>query len=147
MEVENRTELMEEFVLHVARTYFPMLTSESFPLVFKFILSQVVSHLEHKGKLDDRLLVRNFLLFVYWVRHYPPLKTLGAYFGLKKTQACDIVHAQLRHYGSLFEKHVNVSSADTMDGYFLPWVIGIVDCTEILIESWIPVCELSKRCF
>jgi hypothetical protein len=139
MEVENRLEKFECFILSVAQLYFPKVNSETFPFLFKLTLAQCGLHLETQKKMFDGRRVRNFLLFIYWLRHYPPLRTLGALFDLSKTHVSDIIQSLLEHYSTLFADYVNLSKVDILDNFFLPWTIGIVDGTELVIESWIPV--------
>ncbi len=140
MEAEHE---YSEFVVKVAQTYFPMLRSSTFMEVFKLTSSQVSIHLENINKVSDAVWIRNFLMLLYWARHYPSMRALGALFGLSKTQSCDIIHSMLDYYITLYPRYVNLSQVDVLNDFFLPWCVGIVDGTEILIQSWIPVCFVT----
>lgn len=138
MEVED---CRAELVLIVARKYFPMITLTSFNEVFKMTALQVATHLESFGKLDlVDYSVRNFLILLYWARHYPSMRTIAALFGLSKTHVCDVIHSLLSEYCGLYPTFVNFDRVDILPDFFLPWTVGVVDGTEILIQSWIPVC-------
>ncbi len=109
-------------LLNVARKYFPFVSIDSFPHLFK-LSAKIVSN--HLGSITDGRFVRNFLILLYWCRHYPPFTTLGALFGLSDTQVCDIVHELVDQYARHYEKYINLNRLDILDDFFLPGVCGI----------------------
>lgn len=130
--MESTIYLYLRFTLEVAKFFFPALSEDNFVDVFKLTLLQAANHLRSR----EIRLVRNFLMFVYWCKHYPTMKCLGALFGLKKTQTCDIIHRYLKIYSDSYASYVNVDSLDFSPGFFLADVVGIVDSTEVKITAW-----------
>lgn len=126
-------------VLFVCRIFFPMITDVGFAEVFKLTCWQIGSHLETINQSANRRWIRNLLILLYWARHYPPIRALGALFGVGKSQTCDILHDMMDYYASLFPLYVNFSRVDVFEDFFLPWCVGIVDGTELVIQSWIPI--------
>lgn len=114
---------------------------ETFKEAFKLSLSRIAWHLDNGETIYDDARVRNFLMFLYWARHYPSFRLLGAFFGLGKSQACAIIHGMLDRYATLHSSVINLDNVDILEpNPYDEWVIGVVDCTELIIESWIPVC-------
>lgn len=109
-----------ETVFVVARMYFPFVSERNFHHLFKL---SVLSVGQHMGTNDNRL-IRNFLILLYWARHYPSFETLGAIFGLSDTQCCDIVHSLVQTYASNHHKFVNLNNIDLVDDYFIQGVAG-----------------------
>jgi hypothetical protein len=142
MDVEDELRNCVELVVGIAQTYLPMLKESTFSEIFKLSPTQVASHCHSAQKTTNKFWIRNILMFLYWARHYPSMRALGALFGLSKTQSCDIVHEMMNYFSSLYPTFVNLSNTDFPDDFFLPWTVGIVDCTEIVIQSWIPVSSL-----
>lgn len=127
---------MTQLILQIAQEYFPKIDQDNFVDVFKLTLSQIRSHLQDCDIRTSNS-IRNFLMFVYWCRHYPSFRALAALFGLSKSQTCRIIHQLLDLYSQTLPSFINLNNVHVLDPYFLPNVVGIVDCTEILINSWI----------
>jgi hypothetical protein len=135
-------------VIGVTQKYFPCITVINFCHVFKLEITQVADHLE----TCDRRVIRNFLILLYWCRHYPPFRTLGALFGLSKSQVRDIVHKLVDLYASNYDKFINLHNLERFEEFFLADIVGmlqpdsllpssllqgIVDCTELVINKWV----------
>ncbi len=122
-----------ESVVQLTRIYFPFVTEANFNELFKLSALQVANFL----KTTDLTKIRNFLILLYWCRHYPPFRTLGVHFNLSKTQVGDIVQNETRNLACRIKEFVTLRNLEILEDFFLPNCVGVVDSTEIEINCWI----------
>jgi hypothetical protein len=120
-------------VVEVAQNFFPFIDSTSFCDLFKLSPMQVAKHLQ----TNDFFTIRNFLLLLLWCRHYLPMRALGVLFNLKKTQISSIIQAETEKMYTQIRKFVNLDELQIFDPFFLNNCVGVVDSTELQINTWV----------
>ena len=121
-------------VLEVASSYFPCCHENNFPHLFKLSAHQVAIHL----KSSDDLIIRNFLMLLFWTRNYPPFRTVAALFGLSKTHANRVINELVDAYASKIDECISLNNVTgALPNYFINNVVGIVDGTEVIIQKWV----------
>lgn len=128
MEAERLNE-----VLVVAQKYFAGITTENFSDLFKLKPAQVETCLAADPTFNE---VRNFLIFLFWCRHYFALRPLGVLFHLSKSQIGRIIEEELEKLVGLASTFITLDEMDFDNSFMLKNVVGIVDSTEVLIQSW-----------
>lgn len=134
-----------EIPLAVARTSFPFLTRPNFSDFFKLTTEQVANHLripqdafrEEKSSRIWFRCVRNFLLTLYWCRHYPSYNHLAVLFGLEKSYVRKVVKREVESLAATIDQWIDVRRLDSLEGFFLKDCVGAVDSTEIEINTWV----------
>lgn len=122
-----------ESVLRVTKEYFPFIKESNFNELFKLSALQVAHHL----KTENFVTIRNFLILLHWCRNYPPMRTLGVYFNLSKSQISRILEAETEKLSSTISDYVYLRDIDVLDNFFLPNCVGVVDSTEVEINCWV----------
>lgn len=120
-------------VVKVAQNFFPFIISSNFHELFKISPLQVAKHLQ----TNDFLKIRNFLLLLLWCRHYLPMRALGVIFNLSKTQISDILKVEIDKMYVQIRNFVNLRELDIFEPFFLNNCVGVVDSTELQINTWV----------
>lgn len=136
-----------DYILQVARRYFPFVDEETFGFLFKLTPAHVakylfrsrISRFRATGMTEKQKfrMVRNFIMVVYWCRNYPSFRALAVLFGLRKTQAKDITTKGVRAVAMRIQEFVNLDGIDSLDDFFLKNCVGAVDTTELQIWTWV----------
>lgn len=128
---------MEDFsidsVVQVAKQFFPFVDSTNFNKLFKLSPLQVAKHL----KTNDFMTIRDFLLLLFWCRHYMPQKALGVLFNLSKSRISQILIAQTDKLSAQIRDFVNFKELQIFEPFFLNNCVGVVDSTELQINTWV----------
>jgi hypothetical protein len=125
----------------VTQHYFAAVTNENFFELFKLKPEQAANYINS----DDFNDVRNFLIFLFWSRHYFPLRPLGVLFHLSKSQIGRIIEEELDKLVARYPEFINLNDIDFDTAFVLKNVVGIVDSTEIVIQSWHPKSFSGKK--
>jgi hypothetical protein len=123
------------YVLEVGHLYFEYLNQDNFIELFKLTPRQVAIYLLTTAEFGlFQMEVRNFLLFLFWCRHYLPYRVLAVLFHMGKSTVHRIIHAQLNALRGKLPDFVNVNDMAPLQDYPLVGTVGIVDATEVYIE-------------
>jgi IS5 family transposase len=130
--------------LAVARTSFPHLQKADFVDFFKLTSRQVADYLQIPQDAlvgDSKAIwfrrIRNFLMTLYWCRHYPSFSHLAVLFGLERSHARKIVKRQVQLLAAKIGDYVDTRMIESLDGFFLRDCVGVVDSTEVPINTWV----------
>lgn len=124
----------QAYVLKIGQYFFAHLKENNFTELFKLTTRQAARFLLYLDVQIVELEVRDFLLFLFWSRHYLPMRVLGVLFHLGKSSIHRIIREQLTAIGGLVTDFVNLGEVTPLDEFVLPNAVGIVDATEIYIE-------------
>ena len=94
-----------QIVLEVGQHFFSHLCEENFGHLFKLNPTQVQIYLNS----EEPMRIRNFLIFLFWCRHYLPMRSLAVLFHLSKSSVCRIVHAEMTELSEKVHDYVRPS--------------------------------------
>lgn len=120
-------------IVEVAKKYFPFITEETFPFVFKLTAETVSFNLVRTSKNT----IRDFLIFLYYCKHVQSARCIAVLFGLAKSRISQIILFQLGFWAQQLNELVNLNNLQFHEGFFLEKVIGCVDSSEFFIQTWI----------
>lgn len=125
----------EALVLAVARLYFPYLTKDNFHNLFKLNLYKVVCIT--KGKKKPRH-IRNFLMMLFHLKHYLPVRTACVMFNLERSRYEQIVNLEIESFLETYQSEYFSIHSRRKTNFIpeFPNTFMIVDSTEILIQAF-----------
>jgi hypothetical protein len=128
-------EIRETFVLAVAALYFRYITKDNFPNLFKLNLLKVVCLTKSKKKTRS---VRNFLMMLFHLKHYLPIRTACILFNLERSRYEEIINSEIQSFLFTYqddyfqlERRMFGNSTPEFPNSFM-----IVDSTEVLIQAF-----------
>lgn len=117
-------------VLQVALNYFPTITYDTFPDLFKSN-SNTVEILCN----SDTSLIRNVLIVLFHLKHYLPIRATAVLFHLKKSSISQIVDDTLsRIVRQLEDKYISMAFRQVNQVPEFTETFTAIDCTEV--EVW-----------
>ena len=134
MDTAATYEARQALVLKLSQSYFPSVREDNFRNLFKLSLSAVVCLTKDRKKPKH---LRNFLMMLFHLKHYLPIRTACIMFDLENSRYEQIVNLEIRdfvesHQSDYFQTHTR-ELRNELENF--PNTFMIVDSTEVLIEA------------
>jgi hypothetical protein len=125
----------EARILCITETYFPYVTIDNFPNLFRLSVATVERLVRDRHTRKE---IRNFLIFLFHLRHYLPVRAGCILFNLEKSQYEDILWTEIQNflnkhllfYFDLEQRQIS-NEAQEFPNTFL-----VVDTTEVIIQTF-----------
>lgn len=138
----------------VAKQFIPNVNMSNFNVLFKLSSEQVANHLKipsspTSDKQDRQMMkyIRNFLIFLFWVRRYLTFGCIGVFFRLDQSSVMRIVRREVAKLALRIGEVVNTNSLTPLDNFFLKRCVGVVDSSEFRIYTWVGDSYSGKKKF
>jgi hypothetical protein len=123
------------WILRIANNYFPAIREDNFTNLFKLSVNKVAQLLSNETKARK---VRDFLMFLFHLKHYLPIRTACIFFHIENSRYEKIINTQIdlfcekfkNDYFDLERRLINGPAEGFAETY------TVVDSTEVLIEAY-----------